>query len=140
MPFKFHPPTRTFCKICSEANREIEPIVDSHRGKASSADQFPIHNWFNFVLGYSPEFPEYMISQFKLGSSSFIVDPFSGSGTTSVFAKSIGITSAGVEANDYFYFASKTKLEWRINPSDVLKVLQLQCYIRLISINSQHRL
>jgi DNA modification methylase len=124
MPFEFHPPTRTFCKICESSDREIEPVIDSHRGKASSADNFAIHNWFNFVLGYSPEFPEYMIKRFKLDSSSFIVDPFSGSGTTSVYAKSIGIPSAGVEANDYFHFASKTKLEWRINHGEVLRVLE----------------
>jgi hypothetical protein len=69
MPFKYHPPTRAFCKICEELHTldTSEPIIDTYNGKASSANNFPFHNWYNFVLGYSPEFPEYMLKRENMG-------------------------------------------------------------------------
>ena len=123
--FTFHPPTRTFCQRCEYADSNLEPIVDYQRGKASSADNFPVHNWFNFVLGYSPEFPEFMFKKFGLSKDSFIADPFAGSGTTLVCAKTIGMKSVGVEANDYFYFAATAKLEWRVSTDEIIKQLEI---------------
>ena len=38
-----------------------------------------------------------------------------GSGTTLVACKQLGITSAGVDANDYFIDVAKTKLDWKID-------------------------
>jgi len=99
-------------------------VVSAHRGKSSSADSFPVHNWFNFVLGYSPEFPHYMFDQLRLEPGSLVLDPFTGSGTTQVAAKSRGISSIGVEANDYFHFAASTKLRWNPKPQELEKTLE----------------
>lgn len=119
MGFSFHPPTRTYCQKCEELGLDHTPIVDYRRGKASSADNFPVHNWFNFVLGYSPEFPEFMFEKLELNSKSVVADPFSGSGTTLVCAKSLGIKSVGVEANDYFHFAASVKTNWKLNSKEI---------------------
>lgn len=116
MPFKYHPPTRTTCEVCQKINGDLKPIVETHRGKASAADNFPIHNWYNFVLGYTPEFPDYILSREKVAQKNLVVDPFLGSGTTMVCCKAKGIPSAGVEANDFFEFAAKVKLNWEIDP------------------------
>lgn len=116
MPFSYHPPTRTHCPVCEEIEKSAPtPIIDSHNGKASSANNFPVHNWYNFVLGYTPEFPNYIINRDKIVPSHFVVDPFMGSGTTLVACKQLGIPSAGVDANDYFIDVAKTKLDWKID-------------------------
>lgn len=112
MPFKYHPPTRNTCEKCQKINGSLFPIIDTSKGKASSADNFSIHNWYNFVLGYSPEFPDYLIDRENINNGHFVVDPFLGSGTTMICCKSKGIPSAGVEANDFFKFAAGAKLEW----------------------------
>lgn len=114
MAFKYNPPTRTHCPIC-EKIEILEPIMDSHNGKASSADNFAFHNWYNFVLGYSPEFPKYILKREKIASNSLVVDPFLGSGTTCLCAKEMGIESVGIEANDFFEFAASVKLNWDID-------------------------
>lgn len=118
MNFTYHAPTRTECSVCEKLREDGEddlPIIDPHSGKASSANNFKIHNWYNFVLGYSPEFPEFMLSKEKIGRNDLVVDPFMGSGTTLVACKLLGIPSAGVDANDFMAFAGSVKLNWNRN-------------------------
>ncbi len=121
MPFKYHPPTRQICEVCQKIDDSIHPIVSTSRGKASAADNFPIHNWYNFVLGYTPEFPDYILKRERISSKKFVVDPFLGSGTTMVCCKAKSIPSAGIEANDFFEFAARVKLNWRLNPKVLRK-------------------
>jgi hypothetical protein len=114
MPNEYVPPTRDKCAICEDLD-DKEPIVSQKDGKASDADNFPIHNWYNFVLGYTPRFPQYILEREEIDSSDFVVDPFTGSGTTNVECKDKGIPSAGVEASDFFSMVAETKLTWGIN-------------------------
>ncbi len=122
MPFTYHPPTREHCHVCEELSqaRATSPIIDSHNGKASSAGNFPFHNWYYFVLGYSPQFPNYILDKYGANAKSFVVDPFMGTGTTLVECKSKGIPSGGVDANDFFVDVAKTKLNWVVD----LKILK----------------
>lgn len=113
MPFKYHPPTRTSCTVCEELMEEnVIPIIDTQSGKASSANNFPFHNWYNFVLGYTPRFPEFMLERERIGRNDLVVDPFMGSGTTLVTCKYRGIPSSGVDANNFMVFAGSVKLNW----------------------------
>lgn len=122
MPFKYHPPTRAHCQVCEELSvSSPAPIIDVQNGKASAANNFPFHNWYSFVLGYTPLFPAYMIHREGITESHFVVDPFVGSGTTLIECKLRGIPSAGVDANDYFVDAARVKLNWSV---DVNKVKQ----------------
>lgn len=125
MAMKFHPPTRKHCSECELLGNDHSPIIDSNRGKASSAGNFDIHNWYNFTLGYTPEFPDFVLSRTNnLNKNSVVLDPFLGSGTTSVCAKDMGFNSVGIEANDFFAFAAGVKLDWTIDTSTALMILQ----------------
>ena len=117
MPFTYHPPTRTSCETCHQLNEteHSDPIIDSHNGKASSAKNFPFHNWYNFVLGYSPTFPEYVLNREGTNQNDFVVDPFMGSGTTLVCCKAHGIPSAGIDANDIMVESAQVKLNWELD-------------------------
>lgn len=114
MASKFNPPTRKYCQVCEDidASNPAPPLINTHGGKASSANNFPIHNWYNFVLGYTPEFPLYIIHKFNINNTHTILDPFMGAATTNVVAKGLGIKSYGVEANDYFINVGEVKLTW----------------------------
>lgn len=116
MAFKYHKPTRDKCEVCEELDRTISetPIISTYDGKASSANNYPFHNWYNFVLGYVPDFPLYIIDKYHITPKHTILDPFMGAATTNVVAKDLCIPSYGVEANDYFIRVGKTKLTWDI--------------------------
>jgi DNA modification methylase len=117
MPFTYNPPTRTECAICDDLHSHDigKPIIDTYNGKASSANNFPFHNWYNFVLGYSPEFPRYILDREGITPNDLVVDPFMGSGTTLVCCKLLGIPSKGVDANDFMVDAARTKLRWDVD-------------------------
>lgn len=77
-----------------------------------TADKYPIHKWFNFVAGYSPEYVDMVISAYesKTGNKPLgIMDPFAGCATTNVVANNWGIFSYGVERNPFFYKIGYTK-------------------------------
>lgn len=116
MMFTYHPPTRCKCLVCEEMRHRKEiPIIDSLMGRASSSNGYPFHEWYNFVLGFTPSFPEYMINREKINENQVILDPFNGAGTTQLVCKLKGITSYGIDANDYMVFAAKQKLNWNVD-------------------------
>lgn len=115
MAFKYHPPTRTRCIICEDLESQKQSPIIKTNGNASSANNFPIHNWYHFVLGYSPEFPDYIIRRESISSENVVLDPFMGAGTTLVCCKFKEIPSFGLDANDYFVDVSRAKLDWAID-------------------------
>lgn len=123
MGFSYHPPTRTTCSVC-EHLKKIDlstPIINTSDGRSSSANGYPFHDWYNFVLGYTPMFPEYMLNRAKIsaGDGRVVLDPFVGSGTTQLVCKLKGIPSYGVDANDFMVFAATQKLNWNIDISTI---------------------
>lgn len=74
-----------------------------------------IHNWYRFVLSFPPHLVQQYLDEFEIDSSSLVLDPFCGTGTTNVECKKHGISSVGVEASPITYLASKTKCSWNCN-------------------------
>ena len=67
----------------------------------------PIQRWFRNREGYSSELVQRIIAE--LPENSLIVDPFCGTGTTSLVASSKGIHSLGVDVNPLAIFIAKVK-------------------------------
>ena len=80
----------------------------------------PIHRWFTYPAGYSYKLVEAKCLHFSLGPGCLIADPFVGTGTTSLAAKSLGINSVGVEAHPFVHWVAQTKLEYE-HDIDLLK-------------------
>lgn len=80
----------------------------------------PIHNWFPYPAGFSNKAVEHAIKKFSITQGHLIYDPFTGTGTTNVVAKSSGIGSIGMEAHPFIYFVAKTKTHWEIQLQVVL--------------------
>lgn len=75
---------------------------------------FPVHEWYRFVLSFPPHLVQNYIEKFDVRKSDIVLDPFCGTGTTNVECKKHGIASIGVEANSVAYFASTTKCAWDV--------------------------
>ncbi|MBU0510599.1 MAG: site-specific DNA-methyltransferase [Chloroflexi bacterium] len=74
------------------------------------------HDWYRFVLSFPPHLVQDYIEDFELEGHHTVLDPFCGTGTTLVEAKSRGIQSIGIEANPFAHFASSIKIAWNIDP------------------------
>ena len=115
------------CKDMKKINKELLyvyneiesrfPITDLTMGKASYVSQlnfssgknYPIHRWFYFKEGFSPELVRNILNEANLKSSCKILDPFCGCGTTLLTAKQEGYKSIGFEVNPFSAFAARIK-------------------------------
>jgi tRNA G10 N-methylase Trm11 len=78
------------------------------------------HDWYRFVLSFPAHLVRTYIERFGLNAKHNILDPFCGTGTTLVECKKLGIRSFGVEPNPMAAFASRTKVDWEINPESLV--------------------
>jgi len=69
----------------------------------------PIYNWFTFKHSYSKELVEKLVNKFNLSKGSWVLDPFSGGGTTMLACKELGINSKGFDILPFSVFLSNVK-------------------------------
>jgi DNA modification methylase len=84
-----------------------------------TTNRHPIHRWFNFIAGFSPEFVSWCIKEANLKGSDILIDPFSDLSTSLVQANIEGISSVGFEPHPFFYDISLAKL---FPPTDIKQV------------------
>ena len=78
------------------------------------------HDWYRFVLSYPPHLVRYYLDKFCLTDKSIVLDPFCGTGTTLVEAKLRRVGTIGIEAHPFSQFAASVKLDWNIDPDQLL--------------------
>ncbi len=83
-----------------------------------------VHNWYRFVLSFPPHLVQDYLARLDVKASEMVLDPFCGTGTTLVECKKIGIRSVGLEANPMAAFACRVKLDWTIDPEQLLLVAE----------------
>lgn len=85
----------------------------------------PVYGWFTYPAGFSYKAAEYSFKQENLKTGDTIYDPFMGSGTTNLAAKSVGLNSYGVEAHPFVYPITKCKMNWDIDCERVQNELNI---------------
>ena len=81
-----------------------------------------IHNWYRFVLSFPPHLVNHYLNRFNASENTLVLDPFCGTGTTLVECKKNYIPSIGLEANPIALLASNVKIDWTIEPSDIIRL------------------
>ncbi len=79
-----------------------------------------VHDWYRFVLSFPPHLVREYLDRFNVQSSHTVLDPFCGTGTTTVECKKLGFGSIGIEPNPMAYFASSVKVDWSVNHKALL--------------------
>ncbi len=93
--------------LSKNKNTEIlDPQFVTFRGGKKN----PLHDWYSFLEGYSPEFVEYILDKYARRVNS-IYDPFAGTGVTPLVAAHRGINAYYSEINPLLQFLIKTKVE-----------------------------
>ena len=78
------------------------------------------HDWYRFVLSFPPHLVRDYLERFQITNKQRVLDPFCGTGTVLVECKKLGITSVGIEAHPLAHFVSSTKVDWHIDPEQLL--------------------
>ena len=67
---------------------EFQHLVTFRNAKKS-----PIHSWYPYTQGFDEELVRELITEFNLGKSSVVLDPFGGVGTTGIACRKVGMKS-----------------------------------------------
>ncbi len=81
--------------------------------------KLPIHRWFRYSAGFSAEWVQSEIKQYEdeTGMKARILDPFVGSGTTTIAACASGNTAYGFDGHPFVARIAKAKNLWHLNES-----------------------
>jgi len=93
----------------------------------SQINDKPIHRWFYYQEGYSPQLVINILNHLGMNSKDhFVLDPFAGSGTTLLVAKQLGMKSFGFEINSFSAFMAKIKTRnYTLDEISQIKTFQL---------------
>lgn len=72
----------------------------------------PIHRWFRYSAGFSAQWVEQVLDDWRIDSRHIVLDPFAGSGTVSVVCDTRGTRSISIEAHPVVARVCKAKLGW----------------------------
>ncbi len=100
----------------------------------------PVYGWFTYPAGFSYKAAEYSFRKAGLKEGDTVYDPFMGSGTTNLAAKTMGINSYGVEAHPFVYPIAKCKLTWDVDFNDVAKhIKSITELVRKITLSDEEK-
>ena len=83
----------------------------------------PVHRWFTYPAGFSYKAVRHSFERENIHGGQTVYDPFIGSGTTNVVAKTMGINSYGVEAHPMVIRIARTKMEWEVDGQELFSFL-----------------
>lgn len=98
---------------------------NSEWGTFKDSLRAPVHRWFTYPAGFSYKAVEHSMERYGVAQGQVVYDPFMGSGTTNLTAKTLGIDSVGVEAHPFVYQITKAKLNWNIETKHVKEFVYL---------------
>jgi DNA modification methylase len=118
-----HQPVQLKFPFAAEEAENKKPLLelspDKQANRLDEKDR-AIHDWYRFVLSFPPHLVQEYFKRFDIKTGDIVLDPFCGTGTTLVEAKLSGLRSLGVEANPFAFFASSVKVDWEIDPEELL--------------------
>jgi hypothetical protein len=98
------------------ADDAVPAVSDAAASTFVNNMDLPVHRWFRYSAGFSAEWAEAVIRQFKAAGPLRIIDPFAGSATTLLAAETERVESWGIDAHPFVARVARAKLQWRSSP------------------------
>jgi DNA modification methylase len=87
-----------------------------------------IHRWYRLTPSYSPNLVRFLLREFEVSDKTFVLDPFSGRGTTTIECQKQGVSALGIEINPLLQEVGDKSLFW-----DITNINLFEDYIREIN-------
>ena len=95
-------------------------VIDSEWGTFKDSARAPVHRWFAYPAGFSYKAVLCDLDWRGIIPGMTVYDPFAGTGTTNLAAKSRGIESIGIEAHPFVHRIAQVKLNWSVSEKAVV--------------------
>lgn len=92
----------------------------------------PIHNWFYYQEGFSPVLVKRILEKLSIKKGSVLFDPFSGSGTSMLSGKELGMKTYGFELNQFSHHMIMAKtLNYSKKDLEIVKNFKIPQYQKI---------
>ena len=99
-------------------------LLESPGGQAKSWNSnYGPHGWHRYVGRFPPHLVRALLNHFQAGPNDLVCDPFTGSGTTLVEARLLGIPSVGIEICSLSSLISSVKSTFPADNKSLEKIL-----------------
>ena len=71
-----------------------------------------VHRWYRLTPSFSPGLVRFLIGEFGIGEGAYVLDPFSGRGTTVIECQKQGIPAVGIDINPLLQQVGERSLRW----------------------------
>lgn len=86
-----------------------------HQSNIARLDDVSIHSWYRFVFAYSDRVVTGLADEFDITQDDLLLDPFNGTGTTTLAAKKLGIDAIGSDTSPASVLSSRAKTNWDVD-------------------------
>lgn len=86
-----------------------------HQSNIARLENGSIHDWYRFVYAYSDQIVVNLVEEFDIQQDDLFIDPFNGTGTTTLEAKKLGIDSIGIDTNPASVLSARVKTNWDVD-------------------------
>lgn len=86
-----------------------------HQSNVARLSDTTLHDWYRMVYAYSDQIIYDLAEEWGMTEDDLLLDPFVGTGTTAVAAKTIGIDAIGADASPIAVLASRAKTTWDVD-------------------------
>jgi DNA modification methylase len=102
----------------AQFSRQFGLKIGSYSGEIqfNPNEKIRVHRWWPYVQGFSAAFVERTCHEYGFGRGATVLDPFCGSGTVPVVARTIGARGIGTELMPIAAFVARAKQNWTVGP------------------------
>ena len=101
-----------YLRIIDDLSKKYPVVFDEYYEKLvnfKTNREQPIHRWFDYKQGYADKLVQSLIDYSKLTKGDYVLDPFTGVGTTQVSAQAKNVKSIGIDINPIAVLAARVK-------------------------------
>lgn len=118
----------------AQGKYETHEIKNRDKNKLLHSDR-QFHDWYRFVLSFPPQLVRDYFRRFEVKENEMVLDPFCGTGTTLVEARFANFRGVGFEANRFAQLACEVKLDWSVDPTELLDAAELIRHSSLLELS-----